>query len=590
MIPMIKAIKHYMKRIREGRLQELLSQWLWMGGYIRKYWLLIGTYTLIGASGSLMGLGTSLLSRNLVDSVTGDSTVKILASALGYAAVGLFQLVISAVRTRLSMRITMKVGNKIRGDIFAQILRTEWEDLSKFPSGDLLYRINGDASVVVNNILTYLPNVTSILISFGGAFWVMMQNDPWMALVALAGAPISFLSTRFSMRKMREFQKKQMELQSHKTVFNQEALQNIQMIKAFGLVEHFVQQYTEVQDQSLEYAMVQNAFQSKMTILTGMIGQLIGYACYGFAVFRLWQGQITYGTMTLFVSMAASLRGSFSGVLNLLPTAMRAGISAGRIMEVVQLPRESEEELEKGRTMLEQARETGIQVEMKDVSVAYGDNDPVYTHANLLARPGEIIGLIGPSGQGKTTTLRVLLGLYHAQSGQITVSNPGKGTETVSSGTRCLFSYIPQGNTLFSGTIADNMRMLKPEASDQEIIEALNTAGAWEFVEKMEKRIDTQVHEGGNRFSEGQKQRLSIARALLLHTPVILLDEATSALDMATERRVLRNILCRDPLQTIIVTAHRPSVLSMCHRVYKIQNGRFEEVNDTEIQAFLQEE
>lgn len=501
---MIKAIKHYITRIREGRLQELLSQWLWMGGYVRKYWLLIGTYTLIGASGSLMGLGTSLLSRNLVDSVTGDSTVKILASALGYAGVGLFQMVVSAFRTRLSLRITMKVGNKIRSDIFAQILRTEWEHLSQFPSGDLLYRINGDTSVVVNNILTYLPNVASILVSFGGAFWVMMQNDPWMALIALAGAPISFLSTRFSMRKMREFQKKQMELQSHKTVFNQEALQNMQMIKAFGLVDYFIQQYTEVQDQSLEYAMVQNTFQSKMTVLTGLIGQLIGYACYGFAVFRLWQGQITYGTMTLFVSMASSLRGSFSGVLNLLPTAMRAGISAGRIMEVVQLPRESEEDLEKGRTMLARARKTGVQVEMKGVSVAYGDNDPVYTHADMLARPGEIIGLIGPSGQGKTTTLRVLLGLYHTQEGQVTVANPGGETEPVSAGTRCLFSYIPQGNTLFSGSIADNMRMLKPDASDRDIIEALKTADAWEFVEKLDKGIDTPVREGGTASQRGR--------------------------------------------------------------------------------------
>ena len=184
----------------------------------------------------------------------------------------------------------------------------------------------------------------------------------------------------------------------------------------------------------------------------------------------------------------------------------------------------------------------------------------------------------------------MLLGLYHTQEGQVTVANPGSEMEPVSAGTRCLFSYIPQGNTLFSGTIADNMRMLRPDASDQEIIEALQTADAWEFVEKLEEGIDTQVREGGNRFSEGQKQRLSIARALLLHTPVLLLDEATSALDMVTERRVLKNILRRDPLQTIIVTAHRPSVLSMCHRVYKIQNGRFDEVNDVEIQGFLQGE
>ena len=561
-----------------------------MGRYICKYWVLIGAHTLIGASGSLMALGTALLSRNLVDSVSGDNVVKILASAVGYAGVGLFQLAISAVRSRLSLHITMKVGNKIRSDIFAQILRTQWEDLSRFPSGDLMYRINGDTSVVVNNILTYLPNVVSIFVSFGGALWVMLQNDPWMALVALAGAPISFLSTRFSMKKMREFQKKQMELQSHKTVFNQEALQNMQMVKAFGLVEHFIEQYAKVQEQSLDYAMVQNTFQSKMTIVTGLIGQLIGYACYGFAVFRLWQGRISYGTMTMFLSMATSLRSSFSGVLNLFPSAMRACISAGRIMEITCLPRESEAEIQEGLAMLETARKTGVQVQMRDVRAAYGEDEPIYTHADLQAAPGEIIGLIGPSGQGKTTTLRILLGLYRPRSGEVTVSIPGGKVMAVGAGTRCMFSYIPQGNTLFSGTIADNLRMLKPDASDKEIIDALKTADAWEFVSKLEKGIDTYVMEGGGRFSEGQKQRLSIARALLVHAPVILLDEATSALDMPTEKRVLRNILRRDPLQTIIVTAHRPSVLSMCQRVYKVQGGRFDAVDSREIKDFLEGE
>ena len=587
---MISKIKHYILRIREGRLKEYISQWIWMGRYICKYWVLIGAHTLIGASGSLMALGTALLSRNLVDSVSGDNVVKILASAVGYAGVGLFQLAVSAVRSRLSLHITMKVGNKIRSDIFAQILRTEWEDLSRFPSGDLMYRINGDTSVVVNNILTYLPNVVSIFVSFGGALWVMLQNDPWMALVALAGAPISFLSTRFSMKKMREFQKKQMELQSHKTVFNQEALQNMQMVKAFGLVEHFIEQYAKVQEQSLDYAMVQNTFQSKMTIVTGLIGQLIGYACYGFAVFRLWQGRISYGTMTMFLSMATSLRSSFSGVLNLFPSAMRACISAGRIMEITCLPRESEAEIQEGLAMLETARKTGVQVQMRDVRAAYGEDDPIYTHADLQAAPGEIIGLIGPSGQGKTTTLRILLGLYRPRSGEVTVSIPGGKVMAVGAGTRCMFSYIPQGNTLFSGTIADNLRMLKPDASDKEIIDALKTADAWEFVSKLEKGIDTYVMEGGGRFSEGQKQRLSIARALLVHAPVILLDEATSALDMPTEKRVLRNILRRDPLQTIIVTAHRPSVLSMCQRVYKVQGGRFDAVDSREIKDFLEGE
>lgn len=586
---MLKKIQHYIKRIQEGRLKELCDQWLWMGVYMKRYWLLVAIYTGLGASGSFLGLGTSIVSRNLIDAVTGQNSLEIVKVAVLYVGVGVSQLFINAFKTRLSLRISMKVNNEIRSDIFTQILQTDWEELSKYRTGDLMYRINGDAATVSNNILTYLPNVVSILISFGGAFFVMVQNDVIMALIALAGAPVSFMSTRFSMRKMREFQKKQMELQSHKTSFNQETFQNMQMIKAFGLVDYFINQYKEVQEQSMDYAMTQNKFQSKMTILTGFIGQLIGYACYGFAVFRLWRGDISYGTMTLFVSMSSSLRSSFSSVLNLLPTAMRAGISAGRIMEIIRLPREAIEDEEEARQMLETSKETGIEVRLENITFSYGENPPVYTKASLVAAPGEIVGLIGPSGQGKTTTLRLLLGLYHPKRGTATVSNPGIKSIPISSGTRCLFSYIPQGNTLFSGSIADNLRMLKPEASDEELVEALKTADAWSFVEELENGINTQVSEGGSRFSEGQKQRLSIARALLVHAPVILLDEATSALDMATEKRVLKNILRKDPLQTIVVTAHRPSVLAMCHRVYKIQKGRMDEVGEEEIEAFLNE-
>lgn len=587
---MFKKIKHYKKRIEEGRLREIVDQWLWMGIYIRRYWLLILIYTALGASGSLLGLGTSMISRDLVDTVTGQISGEILTAALSYAAVGISQLFISAFRTRLSLRISMKINNEIRIDIFSQILRTDWEALSKYRTGDLLYRINGDAMMVSNNILTYIPNVVSIFITFGGALIVMLQNDPVMALIALGGAPISFISTRYSMRKMREFQMKQQELSSNKMSLNQETFQNLQMIKAFGLVDYFITQYKDVQDTSVDMAMSQNIIQSKMTILTGIIGQLIGYACYGFAIYRLWQGSITYGTLTLFVSMSSSLRSSFSSVLNLLPTAMRAGISAGRIMEIVSLPRESIEDEKMARKLLDRARSVGICVEMSDVSFAYGENPDVYSHADMVANPGEIIGLIGPSGQGKTTTLRILLGLYHTKSGIATVSNPGEEIVPISSGTRCLFSYIPQGNTLFSGTIADNMRMLKPDASDEEVIEVLKTACAWEFIEPLSEGINTVVSEGGNRFSEGQKQRLSIARALLVHAPVLLLDESTSALDMVTEKHVLGNIMKKDPHQTIIVTAHRPSVLSMCSRVYKIQDGRIDEVNEEEIENFLNRE
>ena len=581
-------VKRIIQRIREGRLKQLTGEILWMYAYVRRYWLLIAVYVLLGASGSVLGLGTSVVSKELVDAVTGVNSRRIVQVACLYVGVGVGQIFVNAVKSRLSLKVRLKVTNEIRADIYEQVLRTNWESLAKYRSGDLLYRVNGDAGMVANTILTFLPNVVTTLISFGGAFLIVIQNDPWMALIALLGAPVSFLTSRYSAKRMRQFQRDNQNVASDRTVFDQETFQNLQFIKAFGMLDRVTEKFHRIQQESVDVALRQNKFQQYMTITTSLVGQAVGYACYGFAAFRLWQGQISYGTMTMFISMAASLRGSFSGILNLAPMVIRAGISAERIMEITGLPRDSMANKEEAEEIRKQSREKGVYVHMENVDFAYEEDKWIYQGADFRAEPGEIVALIGPSGQGKTTTLNLILGLYHPKKGTIRVGNPGGNELRASSSTRCLFSYIPQGNTMFSGTIADNMRMVKPEASDEEIRSALEAACAWEFVGKLEHGMDTEVRERGTRFSEGQKQRLSIARALLADAPVMILDEATSALDVATERRVLRSIIRKEPNRTVIVAAHRPSVFSMCSRVYKVGGSRITELDEQGIQEFLE--
>ena len=583
------GIKHYIQRIKEGRLKELIGELLWMYAYVRRYWLLIGVYILLGASGSFLSLGTSVVSKDLVDAITGVNSLEIVRVASTYVGVGVGQIFVNAVKSRLSLKVRLKVTNEIRADIYEQVLRTNWESLAKYRSGDLLYRVNGDAGMVANTILTFLPNVVTTLISFGGAFIIMIQNDPWMALIAMLGAPISFMTSRYSAKRMRDFQRENQNVASDRTVFDQETFQNLQFIKAFGMTDKVTEKFHKIQDETVDIALKQNKFQQSMTIATSLVGQAVGYACYGFAAYRLWRGEISYGTMTMFVSMAGSLRGSFSGILGLAPTVIRAGISAERIMEITGLPRDSMENQEEAEEIKRRGKEEGVYVHMDSVDFAYEEEKWIYRDADFRAEPGEIVALIGPSGQGKTTTLNLILGLYHPQKGGITIGNPGGMELPASSATRCMFSYIPQGNTMFSGTIADNMRMVKPDATDEEIRSALEAACAWEFVEKLDHGIDTEVRERGTRFSEGQKQRLSIARALLADAPVMILDEATSALDVATERRVLRRIIKKEPHRTVIVAAHRPSVFSMCSRVYKIGEGRVSEVDEEGIRQFLDE-
>ena len=210
--------------------------------------------------------------------------------------------------------------------------------------------------------------------------------------------------------------------------------------------------------------------------------------------------------------------------------------------------------------------------------------------ADLEAHPHEIVALVGPSGEGKTTLLRIMLALLHIQSGDEDLVGAKTGEVlTITPAARRLFSYVPQGNTMFSGTIAENMRNVRPDATDEEIKEVLIVSCAWEFVQKLPDGIYSKVGERGVGFSEGQAQRLSIARALLRRAPILLLDEATSALDVATERRVLKNIMQTNEPRTCIVTTHRPTVLSVCRRVYGIREQRCVVLTAEEVQKMMDE-
>ncbi len=584
----MSEIKRILQKIREGKLKKLLAELAWMYLYVRRYWLLVGAFVLLGASGSVLGLGTAVVSKHLIDAVTGQSSGSIGWAAALYGGVGISQILISAVRNRLSLKIRLKVNTEIRADIYEKILRTDWASLEHYKTGDFLYRINGDAGMVTNGVLTFLPAVVNTAINFLGAFLIIVREDRAMAALALVGAPISFFSSRYMTRKMRDMQKEEAELSSDRMSFDQEIFQNLQFIKAFHMIDPVLEKMNALQQKAVDFSLLHNQFQSAAMVITSLTGQLVGYACYGFAVYRLWRGEISYGTMTMFVSMASSLRSAFSGMLQLVPTALRIGVSAGRVMEMVSLPRENLDHEEEAEEILQESREEGVYVHMEGVDFRYSpEEDWVYQEANFRAEPGEIVALIGPSGQGKTTTLRLLLGLFAPEKGRVQVGNPRGEGLPASSSTRRLFSYIPQENTLFSGTIAENLRMARPEATDGEIEEALKAACAWEFVKELEQGIHTQVRERGRRFSEGQKQRLSIARALLADAPVMILDEATSALDVGTERRVLRSIIKKEDRRTVIVAAHRPSVFALCSRVYKIEDHRMSEVDEKGLMDFL---
>ena len=311
--------------------------------------------------------------------------------------------------------------------------------------------------------------------------------------------------------------------------------------------------------------------------------------CFGWGVYRLWTGAITYGTMTLFLQQAGSLSSAFSTLVNMVPTAIGAATSAGRIMAITRLPMEKLEDTEEAEEFVRHsAAAGGVTLHIEDVCFKYHDGETVLSDASFYVKPGEVVALVGPSGEGKTTMLRILLGLVSAQKGRIWAESEERKIQ-ISPATRKLFAYVPQGNTMMSGTIRENLCLLKTDAQEEEIWSVLKTVCADEFVRNQTDGLDTYLKERGGGLSEGQLQRLSIARALLCDAPVLLLDEATSALDVATEQELLHNISESARKKTCIVTTHRPSVLSMCTRVYRVDKQEIRKLDKQGIQEIMLE-
>lgn len=585
----MEFIKKVIKKIKDGMLQEMYEETKWMYTYAKKYKFQIVFYICLGIMTTLMGLASSVGSKYLIDAVTGQDTGNIALIAIFIVSMGLFSIGINAVTTMISARINIKVNNEIQAEVYDKILVADWISMKEFHSGDLLNRLNGDVNTVASSILSWIPSLITRGVQFLGIIAIILYYDPTMAVIALGSAPVMVIVSKALMKKMRDYNKRMREVSSEVMSFNEESFQNIQSVKAFDLVEFFSNRLRNVQQNYKDVYLDYNKFSVYTSSFMSVVGMFVAYACFGWGVYRLWTGHITFGTMTLFVQLSSQLSSSFKSLVSLVPSAISATTSAGRIMEFFKIKNETKLDDEKVRLIQNNTQGKGLSVELEDVNFSYNSTKTVFKNANIVANPGEIVALVGPSGEGKTTMVRLLLGLINAKSGSTVIKDINGISCKISSETRRFFAYVPQGNTIFSGTIADNMRMVKPDASDDEIIDALKTACAYDFVKKLPQGINSKVGERGGGFSEGQAQRISIARALLRKSPILLLDEATSALDVFTERQVLRNIMNSGYARTCIVTTHRPSVLTMCDRVYRIDSGDVSDIDEKEVNRLIKD-
>lgn len=562
-------LKKIIEKYKSGAFREMWNETKWLYSYAAKYKWLIVLYIVVGLFATGLSLFASLVSKNLINEVIGG---KISSAAVAlYVFLGVSGIAVSAFNRRISAKISLRVNNEIRADVFSKFISTTWEEVSAFHSGDLLNRINGDVSTVADSVIGWIPSVTVKLAQFIGALAIIFYYDAAMALLSLISIPAAALISSLLLRKMRSYGAKIREAGSELMSFFEESLQNIQTVKAFGLSQSLDSRLAQLQkiycDTSLEY----NALSVKVTSGMSVLGLAVSYLCMGWCIYRLFTGAIDIGTMVLFIQLSGYLSSSISSLIGSVPTVITATVSAGRIIAVLNLPREASGE----NGAAEEIAASGKvpEIEFDNVGFGYKNGGEVFSGVNLKIAPGEFAAFVGPSGGGKTTLLRVLLGLVKPAFGKATLSAGGVTAE-ISPATRKIFTYVPQEKAVFSGTVAEMLRLFSPNATDEEIFAALKAACAYDFVTALPQGINTPLGERGAGFSEGQNQRLSIARAVLRKAPVLLLDEATSALDLETERTVLENItaLCRG--KTLIVMTHRESVLPLCDSVYQISGGK----------------
>lgn len=568
-----------MARWKEGTFSEIIDDWKWILKFSARYKGTIALYTFIGILSTSLGLVSSVASKYTIDIITGYQTSKLAVLLIIMVGSALFSIVLESLISRTMAKLNVNINNDIQAEIFDKIVDAEWMEINKYSNGDILNRFNTDISIVSSNAISWIPTVIIALYRFVATFFVILHYDVVMAFIALGSAPVMLIISKSMITKQREHNKKVREMHSNLMAFEVETFYNIDTIKSFGITKRYSEKMRWWQKKNKDVALDYNWFVVKTNVLMSVMGEVIQLVAFGYCLFRLWTHDITFGTMTLFLQQRSNLSTAFNNIVSIVPSFLNSSVSAHRIRELTELPKERRVA---ESSELDKFSEDGFKVEFENVDFSYTEDNRVIKESSFAACPGEIVALVGPSGEGKTTMLRLILGLICPQEGTASIVASDGSSVTLNAETRHFFSYVPQGNTMLSGTIAENMRMIKADASDEEIVEALKIACAWEFVSTKADTIYSNIGERGRGLSEGQAQRIAIARAILRDAPVLLLDEATSALDVATERRVLKNIMECRPNKTCILTTHRPSVLNMCQRVYQVSEHRVSELDKDE--------
>lgn len=523
-------------------------------------WSLIGIL-FIGVMSTLVSLSTVWLSKWIVDVVTGVAVGDWRWLGIAFMATLGITALLRLWGISLTNRTAVRMGNAVRLRVFRHLLYTRWESLKELHTGDMLTRIIKDTDDVVQLLIVSLPSAIINVLQLVASLAMLYYFDATLAMMLGIGMPAVLLFSRIFYRKMLSYSKAIKETESHINTQMQEALGNQTVIRTFERQEE------EVNRLGLTQAKLYNQVRSRVGLT--IYGNVMASAAFsgGYAVAFLWsawsllRGMITFGTMTSFLQLVVRIQRPMGDLMSLVPGMIASKAGIDRLVNLLEYQTEHYHKAEVMRGKL--------RLVAKDMFFRYEDaEEDIYQNFSLELRSGQMVAIMGRTGAGKTTLLRLLLGLVRPQKGSIVLDN-GDHCEEISEATRSNFVYVPQGNSLFSGTIRENLLVGENTADDRRLRQVLHTASA-DFVWELPEGLDTVLGEKGSGVSEGQAQRLAIARSLLRPGRILLLDEATSALDERTEEAFLQNLRKHLEDRIIIFITHHKAVADACDQVIQI--------------------
>ena len=539
-----------------------LTSWLWRSS--RGLRLQAALNALIGIMSVTLDFAFIYATKWTIDIATNRAEGSLRVAAYTLAGIMLSKILLGFARKWVGALLGVRSQNILQKRLFTHLLRSEWNGQEDRHSGDTLNRIERDVRDLTSCITETVPAMLEVSYRFVGAFFYLFHMDARLACLIVCIVPCFLILSKVYVRKMRAITRDIRSTESRVQSILQESIQHRAILKTLERVGTMIEKLEQTQRELRRHVRHRAIFSSSSSTLLS-IGFGTGYlVTFLWGVNSLQEESITYGMMISFIQLVGQIQGPFRDMTRFIPVLISTLTASERLMELEDHPLEADAN--------PITFPDGAGVRLKDVSFYYKEGGrAILSHFSCDFPKGTTTAILGETGAGKTTLIRLILALLKPTEGQVEMYDEAR-TEKASPRTRCNLVYVPQGNTLFSGTIRDNLLLGNPDATEQEMREVLETACAG-FVMNRPDGLDTVCGELGAGLSEGQAQRIAIARALLRKGSVLLLDEATSALDMQTEQQLLRNLSNREAGQTIICVTHRPAVIEYCSQVIEMKRA-----------------